>query len=303
MRLRRVRRGSEVALEAQRRDGAWSPHPDATPLGGAPFDSAWQTAMTAEHSQRSEHLLPFQPLSFRDFMLYEKHVIDASRGLAARFHPDRYRDARDSEQRTGTTFDGFMPNPLFYRQPIYYMSNHLTFVPTGMPLNPPPYSEALDYELELGFVLAKPLCNATAEEALEAIGSFVVLNDVSARDVQEAEMRSGFGPQRSKHFLNSMSATAVTADEVLPRIDSLTGSVAINGRTVSTVSSSGLHWTLGQAVAHVSQGERLLPGELFGTGTLPGGSGMETGNWIRAGDTLTLTIDDIGIIEHDIRGS
>lgn len=98
-----------------------------------------------------------------------------------------------------------------------------------------------------------------------------------------------------------MAATVVTADEVLPRIDRLTGSVAINGHTVSTVSSSGLHWTLGEAVAHVSQGERLLPGELFGTGTLPGGSGMETGNWIQAGDTLTLTIDDIGIIEHDIR--
>src|SRR5437879_1790096 len=303
MKLRRVRRDSELALEAQRADGAWLPHSDATPLGGASFDSEWQKAMAIAQSQRSEHLLPFQPLSFRDFMLYEKHVIDAGRGLAARFHPDLYRDTLDNEQRTGTPFDGFTPNPLFYRQPIYYMSNHLTFVPTGTPLSPPPYSDALDYELELGFVLAKPLHNASAQEALEAIGCFVVLNDVSAGDVQEAEMRSGFGPQRSKHFLNSMSETAVTADEVLPRIDSLTGSVAINGRTVSTVSSSGLQWTLGQAVAHVSQGERSLPGDLFGTGTLPGGSGMETGNWIQAGDTLTLTLDDIGIIEHDLRGS
>lgn len=113
-------------------------------------------------------------------------------------------------------------------------------------------------------------------------------------------MASGFWPQKSKHFANSLSATAVTADEIRPRIDQLTGSVVINGKTVATVSSAGMKWSLGEVLAHASKSERLLPGELFGTGTLPGGSGMETGNWLREGDTLELDLDGIGNVRHTI---
>ena len=97
-----------------------------------------------------------------------------------------------------------------------------------------------------------------------------------------------------------MSETAVTSDEVLPRIDALTGRVQINGQTVSTVNSVGLQWSIGEVLAHASRDEQLLPGELFGLGTLPGGSGMETGNWLAPGDTLRLILDGIGEVEHRI---
>jgi 2-keto-4-pentenoate hydratase/2-oxohepta-3-ene-1,7-dioic acid hydratase in catechol pathway len=247
-------------------------------------------------------VLPFQPLSFRDFMLSEKHSIDAARGLVRRFHPASSRVTSTYEKLTGTTFPAFKPKRLFHRQPIYYMSNAMTIVPSGTPVAFPSYSAGLDFELEVAFVLKAPLLNATPVAALQAIGAFVLLNDFSARDVQRAEMSSGFGPQKSKHFLSSMSATAVTADEVLPVVDDLTGRVEINGRTVSKVASGGLRWRVGEVLTHASRDEQLLPGELFGLGTLPGGSGMETGNWLRPGDTLRLVLDSIGEVEHRILG-
>ena len=242
--------------------------------------------------------MPFQPLSFRDFMLSEKHNIDAARGMISRFHSTTNMVTSTFERLTRTTFPAFRPKTLFYRQPIYYMSNAMTIVPTGTPVAFPSYSRGLDFELELAFVLRAPRSNASPAEALDAIGAFVLLNDFSARDVQRAEMASGLGPQKSKHFCSSMSATAVTADEVLPRIDRLTGSVRINGQTVSTVSSAGLQWSVGEVLAHASRDEQLLPGELIGLGTLPGGSGMETGNWLRPGDVLHLELDGIGAVEH-----
>lgn len=128
------------------------------------------------------------------------------------------------------------------------------------------------------------------------------MNDFSARDVQRAEMATGLGPQKSKHFASSMSVLAVTADEILPCIDDLSGSVSINGTTVSTVFSRGMQWSIGDMLAHASRSERLFPGELFATGTLPGGSGMETGHWLRPGDRLSLAIDQIGVISHSISG-
>src|SRR5690348_480642 len=278
MKLRRVRAATGLAVETLDAEGNWVTHSDLTPLGGRVFDEAWLAAAAERQLQHSDHLLPFQPLSFRDFMLYERHNIDAARGLIRRFHPGLYRITALYERVTGRPVPQFKPKPLFYRQPIYYMSNAQTFVPTGTPMPVPTYSYALDFELEIGFVLAAPLFDATPSEATAAIGAFVVLNDFSARDVQRAEMTSGLGPQKSKHFASSMSDTAVTADEILPRINAITGSVAINGSVVSTVSSAGMQHSLGEVLAHASRSERLLPGELFGTGTLPGGSGMETGN-------------------------
>jgi 2-keto-4-pentenoate hydratase/2-oxohepta-3-ene-1,7-dioic acid hydratase in catechol pathway len=300
MKLRRILAEGTLQNQYLSENGQWTPQSEPRPLGGATFDAEWQLAVADGHLRNSDHLLPFQPASFRDFLLYERHNIDASRGLVQRFHPAQYRLARTIEKITRRPFPLFKPNSLFYRQPMYYMSNHLTFVPSGTPIRSPAYSHALDYELEIGFVLAAPLFDATPAEATEAIGAFVLLNDFSARDVQRAEMASGFGPQKAKHFASSMSATATSADEILPRIDHLSGAVAINGTTVRTISSAGMQWSLGEVLAHASQSEQLRPGELFGTGTLPGGSGMENGHWLRPGDSLTLTLDLVGEVQHTV---
>jgi 2-keto-4-pentenoate hydratase/2-oxohepta-3-ene-1,7-dioic acid hydratase in catechol pathway len=299
MLIRRVLSDDRVDVEVFD-DGQWRRATDPEVVGAGAFDPRWQLRTAQRQLAQSRHLLPIQPLSFRDFMVYERHTIDASRGLLRRFHPAQYRVASTIEKLTRRPFALLKPKPLFYTQPIYYMSNHLTFVPTGTPIHIPSYSRALDYELEIGFVLAAPLRDASPTEALDAVGAFVLLNDFSARDIQRTEMASGFGPQKAKHFASSMSPTAVTADEILPHIDALAGSVAINGTTVSTISSAGMHWSIGEMLAHASRSEQLLPGELFGTGTLPGGSGMETGDWLQPGDTLSLRLDEIGEIHHTV---
>lgn len=303
MLLRRVRTRTGLQLQTLTGVDDWHPVDDRSPVGGQIFDDGWEMARADEHLQRSQLLLPFQPVSFRDFMLYERHVLDASRGLVRRFHHAQYRVIAAAEAITGRPFPLLKPHKLFYSQPIYYMSNAMTFVPSGTPIAPPSYSRALDFELEIGFVLSRGLYNATPAEALGAIGAFVVLNDFSARDVQRAEMDTGLGPQKAKHFVSSMSDFAVTAEEILPRVDQLEGRVSINGVVVTTVSSAGMAHSLGDVLAHASRSERLYPGELFGTGTLPGGSGMESGHWLRSGDILHLSIDGIGTIEHRIVGS
>ncbi|MCB0948571.1 MAG: fumarylacetoacetate hydrolase family protein [Mycobacterium sp.] len=303
MKLRRICTDRTLELQSLSPEGAWVPSQDRAALGGAIFDPGFELATAQRHLELSGGVLPFQPASFRDFMLYERHAIDAARGLVRRFHPGQSRAAGWVEKLARKPFPLFKPNALFYRQPVYYMSNHLNFVPSGARVAIPSYSSALDFELEIGFVLKAPLYDASPREALDAIGAFVVVNDFSARDVQRAEMATGLGPQKSKHFASSMSMVAVTADEILPCIDDLSGSVTVNGTTVSTVFSRGMQWSLGEVLAHASHSEQLFPGELFATGTLPGGSGMETGNWLRPGDRLSLAIDQIGEINHSISES
>jgi 2-keto-4-pentenoate hydratase/2-oxohepta-3-ene-1,7-dioic acid hydratase in catechol pathway len=245
-------------------------------------------------------LLPFTPLSFRDFMLYEAHAVDAARGFARRFMPAAAQVARGYERLTGRTFPPLRPHRLWYEQPIYYMGNHLTLGVDGDDIRMPAYSRALDYELELGFVLAHPLRDADARLAERAIGGFVVLNDFSARDVQLAEMRSGFGPQKAKHFASAISAVVISADEILPHWQNLRGAVRINGEQTAACSAAGARWSLGEILAHASRGEQLHPGELFGTGTLPGGSGIENGRLLERGDAISLSLDGIGSVTNRI---
>ena len=73
----------------------------------------------------------------------------------------------------------------------------------------------------------------------------MVLNDFSARDVQLPEMKSGFGPQKAKHFRSAMSHVVVSADEILPRWRALKASVHLNGALVAQCTTREARWSLG----------------------------------------------------------
>jgi 2-keto-4-pentenoate hydratase/2-oxohepta-3-ene-1,7-dioic acid hydratase in catechol pathway len=303
----KVRRREEVApgrpgLEVQQGD-RWLPLSDMPQVTQAAL--AWLLPLVPIEAlaEPGKFTLPLGPRSFRDCMLYERHWVQSSRGYARRFMPAAYPFTRLYEALSGRPFPAFKPHALSRRQPIYYFGNHLTFVPSGTPVRAPDYCQVLDYELELGLVLSKPLFNATPEDALQAIGGFVVVNDWSARDVQRPEMQSGMGPQKSKHFFSSMSETLVTADEVLSGIEALSAQVEINGQTVARTSTQGMLHSLGAVLAHLSRGEHLYPGELIATGTLPYGCAMENGHWVKPGDVLRLVIEGVGEVVHTIEAS
>jgi 2-keto-4-pentenoate hydratase/2-oxohepta-3-ene-1,7-dioic acid hydratase in catechol pathway len=90
------------------------------------------------------------------------------------------------------------------------------------------------------------------------------------------------------------------ADEGSPALTALHGSVCINDSKVADCNGTKMQFSLPEAIAFVSQGEQLHSGELFGSGTSPGGSGLENGRWINPGDTLTLSIDGIGSLTNKI---
>ncbi|KAI1345519.1 FAA hydrolase [Xylaria sp. FL0043] len=240
--------------------------------------------------------LPFQPRSYRDFMLFERHYYGAAVGMTRLYAPLAHGLGRLFSALTGgaADFPFFKPHALWYKQPIFYQSNHLAFYADGADVVYPAYCEYLDVELELGVLLGRPLYNASPEEATAAIAGFCVFNDFSVRNVQMAEMASGFGPQHSKAFANSISPTVVSADEVLPHINRLSGRIIINSVVVKEPKVDTWQFSLGEAISHVSKSTRLYPGEFFGSGTFPSGAG------VRVGDVVTLEIDGIGSVTNTI---
>ncbi|MHB8492441.1 MAG: fumarylacetoacetate hydrolase family protein, partial [Solirubrobacteraceae bacterium] len=206
------------------------------------------------------------------------------------------------ETITRRPFRPFRPGRLFYEQPAYYIGNALTFVPDGAEAPWPAYTRALDFEIELGAVVVRHTRDAGIDEARSAIGGFVVVNDLSARDTQWQEIRHGiFGPlSKTKTFASAMSAEVVSADEILPRVRRLAAEVRVNGETWSRTDTADQRWSFEEMLSHASQGEDVHPGELLSSGTLHDGCSLEIGRWVAPGDMLELSIEGVGTVRNRI---
>jgi 2-keto-4-pentenoate hydratase/2-oxohepta-3-ene-1,7-dioic acid hydratase in catechol pathway len=246
--------------------------------------------------------LPFAPRSMRAFSLWPSHYEGSARMLVKRFFPTPVqRTANAFERLTRRTFPPFKPNKRFHEVPAFYVGNHAAMLADGEEMPWPSHTGYLDFELELAFVLAKPLADPTPAEAREAIGGWLVLNDWSARDVQAEEARHGvFGPAvKCKTFANSLGSDVLSAD-ALPDWTTATGRVRVDGEVWCEGGTAGPAHDVGAMLAHAAAGERLEPGDLISTGTMPGCCGLELDRWIRPGQTVELEIDGIGAVANRI---
>ena len=250
-----------------------------------------------------EPLLPFAPRSLRAFSIYPEHLEQSARVLATRFFPKPVGALIGGYERaTRRTFPALKPKAAALEQPAMYVGNHTAMLADGEPIPWPSHTRFLDFELELGFVLGAEVIDATPAEGAAAIGGFFVVNDWSARDVQAEEYRHGlFGPAvKSKSFNNAMGSVVVTADELLDRAGALRGRVRVNGAVWSETSTAGAAHGLGDLVAYASRGERLGPGDVFATGTVPRGSGLELDRWVRPGDVVELELEELGTLTNTV---
>jgi 2-keto-4-pentenoate hydratase/2-oxohepta-3-ene-1,7-dioic acid hydratase in catechol pathway/sugar lactone lactonase YvrE len=245
--------------------------------------------------------LPLRPPAFRDCSLWEQHMIAAGRGLL-RLRGSAAGAVSDGlERATRRTFPRLRPRSLWYEQPLYYKANPSAFIGDGDAVRWPAYAQALDYELEIGVVIARDCTDLTDEEALDVVGGFLLVNDFSARDVQFREMVEGLmGPAKSKDFGTALGSVVVTAAEFLPVLDSLDVEVRVNGEVWGAGSTCGKQHSLADVVAYASSGERLAAGTVIGLGTVPGCSGVETGRWLSPGDTVELSAGPLGTLRNKV---
>src|ERR1700722_7436401 len=201
---------------------------------------------------------PFRPAAFRDCSLWAEHMVGVARGLL-RLRESVAGTVSDGYERlTRRPFPRLRPRPLWYEQPLYYKGNPATFIGDGDTVRWPAYAQALDYELEIGVVIARDGSDLTPQEALGVVGGFVLVNDFSARDVQFREMVEGLmGPAKSKDFGTALGSVVVTPAEFLPVLGALDVEVRVNGELWGAGSTRGMQHSLADVIAYASAGERL----------------------------------------------
>ena len=98
---------------------------------------------------------------------------------------------------------------------------------------------------------------------------------------------------------NAFGPCIVTTDE-LPDPYALPMIVRVNGEERSRGNSRDMHWKFEDLIAYVSQGETLRPGEIFGSGTVGDGCGLESLRFLDDGDSVELEIPPIGVLQNRV---
>jgi 2-keto-4-pentenoate hydratase/2-oxohepta-3-ene-1,7-dioic acid hydratase in catechol pathway len=192
---------------------------------------------------------------------------------------------RDHAAETGT------PVPT---EPVLFAKFANSVVGDGATVGIPPATTEVDWEAELGVVIGSTTRRVTPERALDHVAGYVVLNDLSARDLQ----RRGGQWTRGKAvdgFL-PMGPYLVTADEV-PDPQALGIRCAVNGQTVQDSSTGQMVFGVAELVSTISRTMTLEPGDCIATGTPPGvGMAMTPPRYLTSGDVVTVEIDGLGTL-------
>lgn len=152
--------------------------------------------------------------------------------------------------------------------------------------------DGLDYESELGVVLAQDVKGVSAEEAMKCIFGCTVINDVSARNLQTRHKQWYMG--KSLDGFAPMGPCIVTLDE-LGDPENLEISSTVNGELRQCSNTKLMIQTIGGAISELSQGMTLKAGTIIATGTPAGvGMGFNPPRFLKKGDAVTCRIEGIG---------
>ncbi|MCW2986777.1 MAG: Ureidoglycolate lyase [Conexibacter sp.] len=167
---------------------------------------------------------------------------------------------------------------------------------------PEPLTNELDYELELAVVIGKRGKFFSPEEAEDYIAGYVVFNDITARDIQREEMKSGvFCLSKSIDTFCPLGPWIVTPDEVGDPAD-LNMSLRVNGTSRQESHTGRMSVTVPEIISHYSP-MGYNPGDIISTGTVAGVAGFSDdpfANYLRPGDVVEAEIERVGTLRNPV---
>ena len=154
-------------------------------------------------------------------------------------------------------------------------------------------SKKLDWEVELGLVIGKETKHITEDKSQDHILGYCLVNDISEREWQIEKMGQ-WVKGKSHDTYGPIGPYLVTKDEILD-INNLKMSLDVNGNRMQTGNTNTMIFNVNFIVSYLSQFMSLQPGDIITTGTPPGvGMGMKPQQFLKVGDTMKLSIENLG---------
>jgi len=160
------------------------------------------------------------------------------------------------------------------------------------------HTGSVDYEGELGVVLGRRAFQVSKAEAMDCVFGYVVVNDVTSRELQRAHNQWVIG--KGIDTFCPMGPYLVTADEVSD-VRALELETRINGEVRQKVKVADLIFDIPTLIETMSRTMTLLPGDIIATGTPVGvGIGFKPPKYLQAGDVMQVSITGLGVLENRI---
>lgn len=155
----------------------------------------------------------------------------------------------------------------------------------------------LDYEVELGVIISKDALNVDIKDAKEYIFGYTIINDISARDLQNRHKQFYFG--KSLDASCPIGPWIVSADEI--DSSNLYIKCFVNGELRQNSNTKNMIFDESFVIAELSKGMKLKAGSLISMGTPSGvGIGFNPPKFLKSGDSIRCEIEGIGILENEI---
>lgn len=183
--------------------------------------------------------------------------------------------------------------------PAMFARFNSTLVGHGQPIVRPLQSEQLDFEGELAIIIGKPARHVAEASALEHVAGYSIFNDVSLRDFQK---RSGqWTPGKNFDATGPFGPVFASADDLPPGCEGMRLVTRLNGNVVQDGRIDDMVFSVARIVSILSEIMTLRPGDVIITGTPAGvGMGRTPPLWMKAGDSVEIEIDGIGILRNQV---
>ena len=154
-------------------------------------------------------------------------------------------------------------------------------------------SKKLDWEVELGIVIGKETKHISENQSQDHILGYCLVNDISEREWQ-IEKLGQWVKGKSHDTFGPIGPYLVTKDEI-GDVNNLKMSLDVNGKRMQTGNTSTMIFNVDIIVSYLSKFMSLQAGDIITTGTPPGvGMGMKPQQFLKAGDTMKLSIENLG---------
>ncbi len=185
-------------------------------------------------------------------------------------------------------------------RPVMFTKAPTSIIGPGEPImlaNDP--TGTTDYEGELAVVMGKRCKGVTAAEALSYVFGWTIVNDVTARDLQQRHVQWFIG--KSPDTFCPMGPCITTIDEV-PDIYQSRLRTTVNGELRQEAPISDLIFNVETLIATLAEVMTLEPGDVIATGTAAGvGIGFDPPRYLQTGDVVEITIDGIGTLHNPVQ--
>jgi acylpyruvate hydrolase len=179
--------------------------------------------------------------------------------------------------------------------PTFFAKFRNALAAPGATVPLPQWTERVDYEAEVAFVISDRCKDVAEADALNHVTCYTLLNDLSARDYQFKTPQ--WMPGKTFDGAAPCGPALVTPDEAGPH-DGIEIELTLNGELMQKSTTADLVHSVPALIAYLSKLMTLQPGDLISTGTPAGvGNLRDPKVFLRAGDEVVISSPQLGVLE------